>query len=192
MRQLSLLPVWNHELQQYAERIAWCRQNYLQQLTTVFAQVCTYFLDDLPVALRFECGWDARRALADVLLAEQEKDLRYGFTQSGSHRDDFQLIVRERIAKDYVSRGQLKLLVLALLLAQMQLFNQCSGQRACLLVDDLTAELDAVNRAKLVKYLTLLDCQIFVTSANLSDFGDLNSIDNKQMFHMKHGCVWQQ
>jgi hypothetical protein len=54
-----------------------------------------------------------KKLLLDKLAEDQEKDLRYGFTHSGPHRADFQLLIESRKVKDFVSRGQLKLLMLS-------------------------------------------------------------------------------
>ena len=58
-----------------------------------------------------------------VLTEDLDKDLRYGFTHSGPHRGDFQLLIRNRLARDFVSRGQLKLIIMSLKLAQVQLLH---------------------------------------------------------------------
>ncbi|MGZ5045593.1 MAG: DNA replication/repair protein RecF, partial [Methylobacter sp.] len=118
-----------------------------------------------------------------------EKDLRYGYTHSGPHRGDFHLLVNNRLAKDFVSRGQLKLLVMSLKLAQVQLLANEQSKMGCFLIDDFAAELDVTNRAKLLHYLAKMECQVFITATEISDFGDLSQIQNYKMFHVEHGTI---
>jgi RecF/RecN/SMC N terminal domain. len=98
-------------------------------------------------------------------------------------------LVNNRIAKDFVSRGQLKLLVMSLKLAQVQLLANEQSQTGCILIDDFAAELDVVNRAKLLHYLSEMACQVFITATETQDFGDLSQIKNYKMFHVEHGTI---
>ena len=100
-------------------------------------------------------------------------------------------MVNNRLARDFVSRGQLKLLVMSLKLAQVQLLKNEHSNVGCFLIDDFAAELDVSNRAKLLHYLTELYCQVFITATEIIDFGDLTQIKNYKMFHVEHGDIKQ-
>lgn len=188
-RQLREISAWDRELAEYGSLVNDFRQDYIQALQPVFLQMAGYFLDTTQIDLRFNAGWDEKQALEQVLKADLDKDLRYGFTHSGPHRADFLTFHNHKLAKDYVSRGQQKLLVLALLLSQVSLLNQEAQNNCCILIDDLTAELDTENRAKLLKYLAGIGCQIFMTATKLADFGDLNGAENYKVFHVEQGCI---
>jgi len=139
--------------------------------------------------LRFFPGWDDTIAIDQVLHQEQSKDLRYCFTHSGPHRADFQVYFNKRVARDYLSRGQLKLVILALMLAQVSFLNAQNPNACCLLIDDLAAELDSENRVKLIEYLAGLNSQIFITSTHLADFEHLAAFKNLKTFHVEQGCI---
>lgn len=191
-KQLKLLTAWDKELVEYGQVIKAFRSAYLQELQPVFFEIAQSFLNIDDLDLRLFSGWDDSLSLEQALAQDLEKDIRYGFTHSGPHRADFLLYQGKRLAKDYLSRGQLKLLVLALLLAQVTLLNQQGLNSCCILIDDLTAELDTVNRSKLLKYLALLNCQVFITGTDFADFGDIPAIDkNYKRFHVKQGCIEQ-
>jgi DNA replication and repair protein RecF len=188
-RQVKQLSAWDKELVEFGIEVNAFRKNYIEQLQPVFLQMAEHFLAIDLLDLRFVCGWDDQQALEYVLASDLEKDLRYGFTHSGPHRADFLTHHNKRLARDFLSRGQQKLLVLALILSQVSLLSKQSQNDCCILIDDLTAELDTVNRSKLLKYLTQLGCQVFLTSTELADFGDLHGIDNYKVFHVEQGCV---
>ncbi|WP_445372064.1 DNA replication/repair protein RecF [Methylomonas sp. HW2-6] len=188
-RQVRQISAWDRELAEYGQMIKEFRLSYLNALQPVFLEMAGYFLGGDDVALRVLTGWDDKLNLEQALKTDLDKDMRYGFTHSGPHRADFQTYFSKRLAKDYLSRGQQKLLVLALLLAQVTLLNRDSPNTCCILIDDLTAELDADNRAKLLKYLVGLECQIFISSTGIADFGDLSNIDNYKWFHVEQGKI---
>ena len=190
-RQLRQLPAWDKELVEYGNVVNSLRKEYIYHLTPVFLQMAGQFLDTTQIELRFTAGWDDQISLEQTFKTNLEKDLRYGFTQSGPHRADFLTFHNNRLAKDYLSRGQQKLLVLALLLSQVRVLNEMAQNNCCILIDDLNAELDTENRSKLLKYLAELGCQVFITSTDFSDFGDLSTLNNYKVFHVEHGCIQQ-
>ncbi|MCQ8105473.1 DNA replication/repair protein RecF [Methylomonas sp. SURF-2] len=190
-RQLKQVPAWDRELIEYGAVVNALRKEYVQLLAPVFLDMAGHFLDTSQIELRFSAGWDEQLDLERMLVRNLDRDLRYGFTHAGPHRADFLTFHNQRLAKDYLSRGQQKLLVLALLLSQVSLLNSEARNNCCILVDDLTAELDTVNRAKLLKYLANLGCQVFITSTGLSDFGDLSTLNNYKVFHVEQGCIQQ-
>lgn len=188
-RQPEHMKVWNRELSYYGTIVNECRRRYLEVFLPVFQNIAGQLLELPAVAMSLSPGWDSAASLLQILTEETEKDLRYGFTQSGPHRADLLLTLDHRPARDVVSRGQLKLLVISLKLAQVQLLNLSEQQEACILFDDFAAELDEVNRGKVLRYLISMKSQVFITAASSADFGDLSNIHNHKMFHVEHGKI---
>ncbi len=188
-RRLDQLNVWDKEIVDYGTIVNSYRQHYLNKLKPVFIAISENFLSIEDINLKLVSGWDTSKDFNRILLDDQDKDLRYGYTHSGPHRADFHLLIGNRLAKDFVSRGQLKLLVMSLKLAQVQLLSNEHGQTGCLLIDDFAAELDVLNRAKLLRFLSAMSCQVFITATQLNDFGDLSQINNYKMFHVEHGNI---
>lgn len=188
-RQQNQINVWNTELVQYGTIVSKYRKEYLAKLEPVFFELCNFFLKFKTIELKYIPGWDESDYFIKILENDLQKDLRYGFTHSGPHRCDFSVIVNNRLAKDYVSRGQLKLLMLALKLAQVKLIELEINNSVCVLIDDLTAELDITNKAKLLSYLSELNCQVFMSTTELSNFGDLSLLNNYKVFHVEHGNI---
>jgi len=188
-KRLEQLNVWDKELAYYGTIVNNCRLHYLQKFKPVFIEIIKRFLNMNSINLTLVPGWDTSKELQQVLSQDLEKDLRYGFTHSGPHRGDVLLSVNNCLAKDFVSRGQLKLMVLSLKLAQIQLLANEHNNAACVLIDDFAAELDSSNRTKLLDYLSATGCQVFMTATALSDFGDLSRIANYKVFHVEHGQI---
>jgi DNA replication and repair protein RecF len=99
----------------------------------------------------------SRAQSADELAAElaqrTESDLERGFTGHGPHRDDLALRRAGRELRSYGSRGQVRLGLLALLLAEREELADERGAPPLLLLDDVMSELDAARRARLVDVL---------------------------------------
>lgn len=188
-RQPEYLQVWNQELSDYGTIVTNCRRRYLEAFAPIFRDIAGHMLDLPAIAMSLSPGWDSTESLLEALAGDTEKDLRYGFTQSGPHRADLLLTLDRLPARDIVSRGQLKLLVISLKLAQIQLLNLNEENTACLLFDDFAAELDAANRAKVLRYLDGMQSQVFITATSPIDFGDLSNIRHYKMFHVEHGNI---
>lgn len=180
---------WDKEFSMHGQAVNQYREHYMQALQPVFLHLARHFLECDAVELVFYPGWDARNSLEHVLKLDRDRDIKYGFTHNGPHRSDFVTHVNGRPAKDFLSRGQQKLLMLALLLAQASLLNQHNPNQSLILIDDLSAELDLENKAKLLKYLDELGCQVFITATGLEDLGDLSMITQYQVFHVKQGSI---
>lgn len=188
-KQVQHIHVWNKELIYYGTIVNSYRDIYLQKFKPIFLNILKCFFQIENIDLKLLPGWDTTISLEDILLSTLEKDLRYGFTQNGPHRGDFQLTIDDRLVKEVVSRGQLKLFVISLKLAQMQLLLSEQANNGCFLIDDFSAELDIENREKLLLYLSKMNCQIFITATEISEFGNLNKINNYKMFHVEHGNI---
>lgn len=188
-KSIKQISVWNNELIYYGTIVDSYRKQYLEKFKPVFIKIINRFFEIDDLDLKLISGWDTSKEFHQVLIENLDKDLRYGFTHSGPHRGDFQLLVNNRLARDFVSRGQLKLLVICLKLAQVQLLVNEQNTNGCILIDDFTAELDVTNRAKLLHYLSEMQCQVFITATGVTDFGDLSRTKNYKMFHMEHGNI---
>ena len=87
-------------------------------------------------------GWDVKQTIKEALSSAIERDKRYGITHSGPHRADLKITVNGHSAGSVLSRGQQKLVVSAMRLAQCALLDQQQQKKTILLIDDLPAEID--------------------------------------------------
>jgi DNA replication and repair protein RecF len=101
---------------------------------------------------------------AFLQLWEQQRarDLQYGATQRGPHRDDLELKINGRAAALYGSEGQQRALVLALRFAPLRDARARTGLAPVVLADDVLGELDPARRACFWSALDA-DLQLFAT-----------------------------
>ncbi|MCK5830492.1 MAG: DNA replication/repair protein RecF [Methylococcales bacterium] len=188
-KKIKHINVWNSELIQYGTIVSNYRNKYINKLKSIFIEISQNFFKFDEMELNYLPGWDDSIDFSLALTNDIQKDVKYGFTHSGPHRCDFKLMINGILAKDFVSRGQLKLLMLALKLAQVKLINNENNNFVCVLIDDLTAELDFINKKKLLGFLTNLNCQVFMSTTELSNFGDLDQLKVFKVFHVEHGEI---
>jgi len=183
------LRAWTAELIPLSEQITSYRKQYLVELSQQAVAVAGRF-DGLGV-LEFEYyqGWDDQRSLEDVMKTDEVRDIATGKTNHGAHKADVRIKVDGVAATERLSRGQIKLLVYALKLAQGMHYQDKVGQSCLFLLDDLPAELDYEHRGQVVSCLNGLGCQYFMTGVDKKDFEELVVGIAHQMFHMEHGVA---
>lgn len=186
---LAQLNAWSNELVAYGEQVAQLREHYINRLRPIFLAISHQVLEIGAIELLLVPGWDEAIPLTKALENDFNRDIRNGYTHSGPHRCDFQVLIEGRLAKHIVSRGQQKMLAICLLLAQAQLLVNEGGVHPCILIDDFAAELDMRHRKKILSYLAAIQCQVFMTAIEAVDFGILNEINHFKMFHVEHGNV---
>jgi len=177
---------WDHELSVAAGQLDQARRTYLNNLLVFVRE----FLADFPamadIDIRYQQGWREAVDYQSYLSAQYESDKDRGFTQFGPHRADLRIRIGGVDARDYLSRGQQKVLVANLILAQCrQITSQCIA--AVVLVDDLPAELDVDTRARLLQVLRNTEAQIFLTATDPTLFDMRQEFDG--VFHVEHGQV---
>jgi len=100
------------------------------------------------------------------LKQNRERDAFLGNTTVGPHRDDFHFQVKGMDSRQYASDGQIRSLVLALKLAQMDLFLSIRKVHPILLMDDILGELDADRRKQFWNALDP-ECQVIASGTSI-------------------------
>lgn len=158
---------WDGELAITATHLDLLRKTFCEALGSVLEPLTVAILGDVRVEVDYRRGWPLEppeRDFALWLRAGRDQDRQQGHTRLGPHRADFAVRIAGRPPAEALSRGQQKLLVIALVLAQAELYRQRLGDACILLMDDLPAELDPANRQRVAQLLAALDLQLFVTA----------------------------
>ncbi|MBL4762692.1 MAG: DNA replication/repair protein RecF [Gammaproteobacteria bacterium] len=182
----SSASAWDRELSQMAAFINRARRAYLEQLRTEIDGFVQRFLPGMSFDMVFINGWDESASLQDVLRENLSLDMKRGYTSLGAHRTDFQLKLDGHFAAEIVSRGQQKALVVALLLAQIKIKKEHTGEGCICLIDDLPSELDRYRQENLVSALDEMQTQVFITGIDQNAMGIKGNKNNK-MFHVERG-----
>jgi DNA replication and repair protein RecF len=182
---------WNTELVAAGAEVHGCRERHVEHLRPHFGAAVAALLGPMDWTLELARGWTAGKTLAEALADHYEQDARAGKTAAGPHRAELKLRLAGHSAKRQVSRGQQKLLIAALLLAQAALVRERAGRCPVLLVDDFPAELGPPFQQALIAALQAYPGQCFVTSIEHTPaFAALReNPERNAMFHVEHGAV---
>jgi DNA replication and repair protein RecF len=108
-------------------------------------------------------------AYTAALRSWQAEELRRGVSAVGPHRDDFVVQARGVDLGRYGSRGQQRLALIAIKLAELEMLSETAGEPPVLLLDDVLSELDPVHRTKVIGMIASRNAQICVTATDVQD-----------------------
>lgn len=190
VRSYQQLENWDKELVKLAYQVSHWRQGYADELQVAIEESCRLFLPELEITMNFHQGWDSSIDYAELLKQNFERDQRLGYTFAGPQKADFRFRANGLPVEDVLSRGQLKLLMCALRLAQGE-HLMAQKQRHCIfLIDDFASELDQNKRALLAERLQKSQSQVFVTAIDDSQLKQMQPQQHR-LFRVDKGCIIQ-
>ncbi|GAA0373050.1 DNA replication/repair protein RecF [Bowmanella denitrificans] len=183
---------WNAAFADCGEHLDRLRTDYVEALKPNILANLSYFLPEFSFEISYHSGWERGKPLAEVLKQNLQKDIKFGYSSSGPHKADLRIKADGIIAQEVLSRGQVRMLMAALLLSQSQYLLQQKGRSCIFLLDDIGAELDSGKREAFVKALLDSSAQIFVTAVEKQQVAFLEGYTDKKMFHVEHGQVKEE
>jgi DNA replication and repair protein RecF len=120
----------------------------------------------------------------DLLSKYRKDDLMLRYTSKGPHRDDIEININGRSARQYASQGQQRSAVLSLKLAEASLVDILTGENAIILLDDVLSELDRERQAFLLNKIQ--DRQVFITCC---DYSTESLLKSGKIFVVDNGYV---
>jgi DNA replication and repair protein RecF len=177
-------------LVRYGFEIECFRQQYIEVLEPLFIKEIARFFGERGVTIDYRASCDSEDEFQNRLEQTREEEIKRGYTLTGPHRSDLLIRLDGRRAGETASRGEQKLIIAALFLAQARLVGERGEEPPVFLVDDLPAELDGEKRAAFLDALKELGIQVFITSTEAAPFQGLGG---QKMFHVEQGMVteWQ-
>lgn len=168
---------WNKLLAKLALELDVLREGYMIEWNRAF-QFFLPKLSNITCSIDYYAGWNKRDYnLIDVLETQFSSDILRQYTQSGSHQADLRIKTPNSSAKKELSRGQQKLILIAMKLAQASLL----GKPCLYLFDDLTSELDSFHVKQLMECLQGINGQKILTVLDLNSLPTVNH--NVNSFH---------
>ena len=115
------------------------------------------------------------------------REIEQGVSLVGPHRDDLSFVVDGVDLHTYGSRGQQRLAVLALKLAEGEYMRAQTAERPILLLDDVLSELDPARRGFVLEQAGR-EGQTFITTTDLADF-PAELLARAAVFGVEHGTL---
>lgn len=179
---------WLDHLTEYGTQITDLRHKYLSELRKYFLDTTKLFLPNVTLDVSLKVGWDSNKEFGDALQTAVSNDIKYGHTTVGPHKADLTITADGVLAKEYLSRGQMKVLVASLKLSQAQLLQEITGKSCIIIVDDLTSELDDDNQRKFCSVLENSGSQVFLSTVSIDNLTE-NFSEIPDMFHVEQGIL---
>ncbi|MBN7809365.1 DNA replication/repair protein RecF [Algoriphagus sp. H41] len=191
-RDLTLLGSYDQELIRLSTTLAKRRASLLAEVSPMLQR---YYAEisggKEEVSISYET--EALREDFEVyFLSLRQKDLATKNSNAGIHKDDFDFRIGEHPIRKIGSQGQQKSFIIALKLAQFQVFEAAKGEKPLLLLDDIFDKLDDLRIAKLMELISRHTFgQIFLTDARPErSKGILGGLDSEVFFfELENGTV---
>ncbi len=170
-KEIGSISCWEEEL---ARSSAYILQSRKKAVEYAHIKAGEYFAsfshEKLPMSLQYVTNVapvDDQEQLRQNILQEFAKkraqEVHLGMTLVGPHRDDVQINIGQKSAREFASVGQSALAACALRLAEWHYLKQETRSRPLMIVDDFGAALDSTRRKLLFAELSTLG-QLFLSS----------------------------
>jgi DNA replication and repair protein RecF len=187
------LDYWNAILCQKGESISAYRSGLLSdRLIELINANLKEFLPEFSFEISYYRGWEKGSTLSEAIQKNRSRDQKNGFLSVGPHKADLRIKTQGIIAHEVLSRGQLRMLVAGMQLAQTQYLHRQTGKSSIFLLDDVGAELDEEKRKVFISRLNTSETQLFVTAIDFKQLEFLKNYNDKKVFHVEHGQVREE
>lgn len=180
------LEVWDMQFVHYGIKVIEARESFIAELNTIYRKRHSDISGGKEsMQLVYEKSVD-KDQLEERLQRAVDKDIRFGSTSIGPHRDDLLFDMNGVDLRKFGSQGQQRTAALSLKLSEIELFIKRTDETPVLLLDDVMSELDGNRQTYLMQHL--YGIQTFLTCTGVEDFIRKDTRD-KQFFHVQAGEI---
>ena len=168
---IDQLPLWNSMLARSAVKLMKKRSNFVELINNYLSDVFKELSGrDEILKLVYKPSLITNNLQESEILLHLKKnftrDLQYGFSVTGPHRDEYQLMLDGKKDRDYFSQGEFRITNLSLIMTINHLLFDRHNFSPLMIFDDLFSELDEEVVNSVFKYFLHLKNQIFITSTS--------------------------
>lgn len=163
---------WDVKFAEQAAKIVDARQQFIELSNRHLSRLYTQLAGGQhEVEVRYSSRPTSLQAYQQKLFAELQAshtaDAYRGYTSHGPHRDDITLYLDGHPASETASRGEMRTLMLAYKLLEVELQHELTQKPPLILMDDVFSELD-ITREKALMH-ALEPYQTIITATDLRD-----------------------
>lgn len=187
-KDIKELDYWDEYLSRLCLSIRQFRLNCFKDVNNIIVNRLNQIIGGFDIEFYYQSGWDTDK---DILLLYQQNrltDLKLGYTRLGIHRDDIKIYTKNKLVQHVLSRGQMKRLSIAMIIAKVLYVKENTEKNVILLIDDINSEMDRKSVDIILKILSNYNIQLFVTSIDRQGHL-LNYSKEYKMFHVEHGII---
>ena len=164
------IDIWNEQLATLAGHIIKTRKSFIKKLSLPAAETMRFItggkdsLEIFYIGAKGETSEEIKREILNSLETNLDRDMELGYTTIGPHRDDVHFGLNMHDSKIFASQGQQRSIVLALKIAELEVFEAELGEKPVLVLDDVFSELDSHRQRTL--YEKFAGYQVLMTGTN--------------------------
>lgn len=167
-QRVETIEVWDEQLAETAEKIYEYRVEYISKLQKYIENISPSLTNSKEnLVIKYRTSFKSKEDYINLLKQNLRNDLYRGYTTSGIHRDDFELLVNGKELNLYGSQGQHRTAILALKFAELEIIREEINENPILLLDDITSELDLERISQIFKKISGFQVLITCTDANI-------------------------
>ncbi|MCT4545078.1 MAG: DNA replication/repair protein RecF [Vallitalea sp.] len=180
------ISIWNNQLSIYGSKLIAQRQEFINNLNLIIQKIHSDISGNKEnLTLKYE------KNVSDIdfiqkLESNINKDIKFGSTSVGPHRDDIMFLINGIDIRKYGSQGQQRTAALSLKLSEIKLVMEKIDDTPILLLDDVLSELDEDRQKYLIQ--SLVDIQTIITCTGIEDYIK-NSINIGRLYKVSKGNV---
>ncbi|MBQ8764448.1 MAG: DNA replication/repair protein RecF [Clostridia bacterium] len=181
-RQYETLDIWNEKLAETGSRIMTLRESYIERINQKAREIQNEISGGKEeLNLIYNPSVKLKENYLEKLTEYKEKEKENLFCMVGVHRDDIDIFINGKPAKNYASQGQIRTAVLSLKLAETEIIKEETGEYPVMLLDDILSELDKSRREFLISKIK--GKQIIITCTDIENYFN----DNVNIIEIKDG-----
>ncbi len=149
------------------------RKKYLDEINLFVKKIFKNFFDfDLDVLYEVQSGIDfndLENSFRKKLESRFDRELNLGSTITGPSRDDIIFNLDGHNIKYFGSKGQQRIALISLKLAEIEIIHKYSGVSPVLILDDVLSELDDTRQNSLFEFLSDNQIQSLITTTDVTE-----------------------
>ena len=188
-RMADTLEIWDEQMVRYGTSIISERKKFISRLNDILSEIHQNLTGGKEqILITYEPNV-SEEAFSEELKAGRERDLRFGQSYTGPHRDDFCVRVNDIDIRKYGSQGQQRTAALSLKLAEIRLVEEEIHDTPVLLLDDVLSELDGSRQNYLLQ--SIHSIQTLITCTGMDEFVE-NHFEANSVFQVVEGSVFHK
>ena len=187
-------PLWEEQLIDYGSKIVLFRKRFFDKIAIISKPL---FEEMNMGKIQFDIIYkdstniesteisEIKQGLKDKIDANRSREILYGQTLYGPHKDDFYIKSGRSDFKRFASQGQNRAAVMSIMLAAVNFMEEIKGEKVILLLDDILLDLDDKRKEAFLSLIKSNQC--FFTATSLAGLNAIKrnckifTIDNDKL-----------
>lgn len=183
------LSVWDDQLVESGKKIIEAREEFVGELGVIVQKIHKSLSGNKEELILLYEPDSRAEELEKKMMEYRERDMKFGQTTAGPHRDDLSFFVDKVDIRRFGSQGQQRTSALSLKLSEIELVKKSIHDTPILLLDDVLSELDS-NRQNLLLN-SIHDIQTLITCTGLDEFVK-NRFHINRVYQVVEGTVFMK